>query len=188
MSSIPFVRFISIYLIFLLNHKFKFCIQQYIPVLLKILKYRNWCLITKCFFSICGKNSKIYSCKSINTLSYICCSVAKSCPTLCDLTGCNTLGFPRANFRFILCHPLLLPSVFPIIRVFCSESALCIGWPKYWSFSFSISPSNEYSLISFRIEWLDLLAVPGTLKSLLQYHSSKASVLQHSAFQPHGNH
>ena len=94
MSSIPFVRFISIYLIFLLNHKFKFCIQQYIPVLLKILKYRNWCLITKCFFSICGKNSKIYSCKSINTLSYICCSVAKSCPTLCDLTGCNTWDFP----------------------------------------------------------------------------------------------
>ena len=85
--------------------------------------------------------------------------------------------------HLILCHPLLLPpSVFPSIRVFSNKSVLCIGWPKYWSFSFSISPSNEYSLISFRIEWLDLLAVPGTLKSLLQYHSSKASVLQHSAF------
>ena len=84
----------------------------------------------------------------------------------------------------ILCHPLLLlPSVFPSIKVFSSESALCIRWPKYWSFSFSISPSNEYSgLISFRTDWFDLLAVQGTLKSLLQHHSSKASVLQCSAF------
>ena len=86
--------------------------------------------------------------------------------------------------HIILCCPLLLqPSVFPSIRVFSNESILCIRWPKYWSFSFSISPSNEYSgLISFRIDWLDLLAVQGTLKSLLQYHSSKASVLQCSAF------
>ena len=83
-----------------------------------------------------------------------------------------------------LCHPfLLLTSIFPSIRIFSNESALCIRWPKYWSFSFSISPSNEYSgLISFRIEWLDLLAVQGTLKSLLQNHSSKASILQCSAF------
>ena len=83
-----------------------------------------------------------------------------------------------------LCHPLLLPpSIFPSIRVFSNESVLLIRWPKYWSFSFSISPSNEYSgLISFRIDLLDLLAVQGALKSLLQYHSSKASVLQHSAF------
>ena len=86
--------------------------------------------------------------------------------------------------HLILCHPLLLlPSIFPSIRVFSNESALRIRWPKYWSFSFSISPSNEYSgLVSFRMDWLDLLAVPGTLKSLLQYHSSKASVLQCSAF------
>ena len=84
----------------------------------------------------------------------------------------------------ILCHPLfLLPSIFPSIRVFSDESALCIGWPKYWSFSFSISPSNEYSgLISFRMDWLDLRAVQGTFNSLLQYHSSKASILWHSAF------
>ena len=83
----------------------------------------------------------------------------------------------------ILCYPLLLPSIFPSIRVFSNESALCIRGPKYWSFSFSISPSNEYSrLLSFRIEWFDLLAVQGTLKSLFQHHSSKASVLQHSAF------
>ena len=86
--------------------------------------------------------------------------------------------------HLILCHPLLLlPSIFPSIRVFSYELALCIRWPKYWSFSFSISPSNEYSgLISFRIDWFDLLAVQRTLKSLLQHHSSKASILQHSAF------
>ena len=86
--------------------------------------------------------------------------------------------------HLILCHPLLLPpSNFPSIRVFSNESVLHISWPKYWSFSFSISPSNEYSgLISFRTDWLDLLAVQGTLKSLLQHHSSKASILWCSAF------
>ena len=78
---------------------------------------------------------------------------------------------------------LLLPSIFPSIRVFSNESALCIRWPKYWSFSFNISPSNEHpGLISFRMDWLDLLAVQGTLKSLLQHHRSKASIFQHSAF------
>ena len=84
--------------------------------------------------------------------------------------------------RLILCRPLLfLPSIFPSINIILNESALCIWWPKYWSFS--ISPSNEYSgLISFRMDWLDLLAVQGTLKRLLQHHSSKASILQHSAF------
>ena len=82
-----------------------------------------------------------------------------------------------------LCSPLLLPSIFPSIRVFSNESILCIRWPKYWSFRFSISPSNEYSgLISFRMDWLDLLAVQGTLKSLLQHHSSKPSILWCSAF------
>ena len=86
--------------------------------------------------------------------------------------------------HLILCRPLLLPSsIFPTIRVFSNESALHIRWPKYWNFSFSISPSNEYSgLISFRMDWLDLLAVQGILKSLLQYHSSKASIFWHSAF------
>ena len=95
--------------------------------------------------------------------------------------------------HLILCYILLLlPLIFPRTRVFSSESVLCIRWPKYWSFSFSISPSNEYSgLISFRMNWLDLLAVQGTLKSLLQHHNSKASILWHSAFfmiqllQPH---
>ena len=85
--------------------------------------------------------------------------------------------------HLILCRPLLLPSIFPSIRVFSNESALRIKWPKYWSFSFNISPSKEHpGLISFSMDWLDLLAVQGTLKSLLQYHSSKASILQCSAF------
>ena len=86
--------------------------------------------------------------------------------------------------HLILCCPLLLPpSIFPSIRVFSNESVVCIRWPKYWSFNFNISPSNEHpGLISFRMDWLDLLAVQGTVKSLLQHHSSKPSILQHSAF------
>ena len=117
-----------------------------------------------------------------------------------DPMDCSTPGFPVHHQlpeftqtmsiesvmpfnHLIFCPPLLLPSVFPSIRVFCSESARCISWPKYWSFSFSISPSNEYSgLISFRMDWLDLLAVQGTLKSFLQHHSSKAPVLWCSVF------
>ena len=100
-------------------------------------------------------------------------------------------AYPNSSFEWvmpsnhlILCHPLLLlPSIFPSIRVFSNESALCIRWQKYWSFSFSISLSNEHpGLISFRMDWLDLVAVQGTLKSLLQHHSSKASSLWHSAF------
>ena len=128
-------------------------------------------------------------------------SVAQSCLILCSPTDCSTSGFP-VHHRFLklaqihfhqvsdaiqpsypLSSPFLLPSIFPSMRVFSNESVLCIRCPKYWSFSFSISPSNEYSgLISFRTEWLDLLAVQGTLKSLLQYYSSKASVLWCSAF------
>ena len=124
-------------------------------------------------------------------------SVAQSSWTLCDP---STPGLPvhhqlpglthhschwvMPSSHLILCHPLLLlPSIFPIIRVFSSESALLIRWPKDWSFSFNINPSNESSeLISFRMDWLDLLAVRGTLKSLLQHHSSKASILLCSAF------
>ena len=128
-------------------------------------------------------------------------SVPQSCPTLCDpvdparqasLSITNSRSLLRLmsvesvmpTNHLILCHPLLLlPSIFPSIRVFSNESVLCIRWPKYWSFSFSISPSNEYSgLISFRMGWLDVLAVQGTLKSLLQHHSSKTSILWHSAF------
>ena len=128
-------------------------------------------------------------------------SVTQLCQTLCDPTDCSTPGpLSITNSRswcklmsiesvmpsnhLILCHPLLLPpSIFPSIRVFSNESALHIRWPKYWSFSFRISPSNEHpGLISFRMDWLDLLAVQGTLKSLLQHHSSKASILWRSAF------
>ena len=128
-------------------------------------------------------------------------SVAQSCPTLGDPMNCSTPGLPVHHQlqstpklmsiesvmppkHLILCRPfLLLPSIFPNIRVFSNESALCIRWPKYWSFNFNIGPSNEHlGLISFRMDWLDLLAVQGTLKSILQHHSSKASILRLSAF------
>ena len=103
------------------------------------------------------------------------------CSNSCPL---NQWTISEPSNHLILCHPLLLlSSIFPSITVFSNESILRISWPKYWSFSFSISPFNEYSeLIAFRIDWLDLLTVQGTLKSLFQHHSSKASILQHSAF------
>ena len=95
----------------------------------------------------------------------------------------STESVMPSNHLILCCSLFLLPSIFPSIRVFSNESVLCIRWPKYWSLSFSISPLNEYSgLISFRIDWLDLLTVQGTLKSLLQHHSSKASILRCSAF------
>ena len=102
-------------------------------------------------------------------------------PSLLKLTSTESV---MPSSHLLLCHPLLLlPSIFPSIRVFSNESVLRIRWPKYFSFSFSISPSNEYSgLILFRIDWFDLLAIQGTLKSVFQYHSLKASILQHSAF------
>ena len=128
-------------------------------------------------------------------------SVAQSCPTLCSPMDCNTPGFPSFTVsksllrfmsiewvilsnNFVPCHPLLLlPSVFLSIRVFSKGLTLRITWPKYWSFSISISTSNEYSgLISFRIDLFDLLAFQGTLKRFLQHHSTKASILWHSAF------
>ena len=131
-----------------------------------------------------------------------CCSVTQSGPTVCDPMDYSTPSFAvlhtigqsllkpmyiklvMPSNHLILCRSLLiLPSIFPSIRVFPNESALSIMWPKYWSFSFSISPSNEYStLISFRMDCLDLLAVQGNVKGLLQNHHSKASILQHSAF------
>ena len=105
-------------------------------------------------------------------------------PTLRACSNSYPIKSVISSNNLILCHPrLLLPSIFPSVRVFSNELALHIRWPKYWSFSFRISPSNEYSgLISLRIDWFDLLAVQGTLKSLLQHHSSKASILQCSAF------
>ena len=133
--------------------------------------------------------------------------VTQSCLTLCDLMDFSTPGFlsitnswsllklmpiesVMPSNHLILCHPLLLlPSILPTIRVFFSESVLCIRWPKYWSFSFSISPSKEYSgLISYRADWFDLPTVQGTLKSLLQHHSSKVSVLWRSVFMVYLSH
>ena len=127
-------------------------------------------------------------------------SVTQSCPTLCDPMNRSTSGLhvqtnSRSSLRFtsiesvmpsshlILCHPLLLPPIPPSIRVFSSESTLGMRWPKYWSFSFSIIPSKEIpGLISFRMDWLDLPAVQGTVRSLLQHHSSNTSILRCSAF------
>ena len=141
-------------------------------------------------------------CLAFNNIQFS--SVAQLCLTLCDSMNCSSPGLPvhhqlpqstqthvhwvigwwLLSNHLILCRPLLLlPSIFSSIRVFSNESALHIRWPKYWSFSFSINPSNEHpGLISLRMDWLDLLAVQGTLKSLLQYHSSKASILWCSAF------
>ena len=126
-------------------------------------------------------------------------SVAQPCPTLCDPMDSSTPGFPvhhqlpeptqtqtalvMPTNHLILCHPLfLLPSLFPSIRVLTNQSSLRIRWPKYWTFSLNTSPSNEHPGLIFRMDWLDLFAVQGTLKSLLQQHSSKASILRHSAF------
>ena len=126
-------------------------------------------------------------------------SVTQSCPTLRNPMNCSTPGLPITNSQslpkpisiesvmpsnhLILCCPLLPPSIFASIRVFSNKAVLHISWPKYWSFSFNISPSNEYSgVMSFRMDWLDLLAVQGTLKSLLQHYSSKVSILRRSAF------
>ena len=145
----------------------------------------------------------MYGCESWTVKKVAAAAAAKSlqsCLTLCNpIDGSPQTSLSITNSRsllklmsiklvmtsnhLILCHPLLPPSVFPSIRVFSNESNLFIRWPKYWSFSFSISPSNEHpGLISFRMDWLDLLAVQGTLKSLLQHHSSKASILWRSAF------
>ena len=136
--------------------------------------------------------------KELNSASVQFSSVPQSCLTFCNPMDCSTLGFPvhhllqslpkpmsiELGMPSIVSHPLLLPpSIFPSIRVLSKESVLLITQPKYWNFSFSISPSNEHSrLISFRMDWLDLLAVQGTLKSLLQHHNSKASILRCSVF------
>ena len=137
--------------------------------------------------------------KSPSSVQFI--SDAQLCPTLCDSMNCRTPGLPvhhqlrsplkpmsielvMPSSHLILCRPLfLLPPVPPSIRIFSNESTLCIRWPKYWSFSFSIIPSKEHpGLIFFRMDWFDLFVVQGTLKSLLQHHSSKASILWRLAF------
>ena len=129
-------------------------------------------------------SSVAQSCLTFVTLWTAACQASLSFTTSQSLFKFMSIELVMPSNRLILCHPfLLLPSIFPSIRVLSNESALCIMWPKYWSFSFNISPSNEHpELISFRMDWLDLLAVQGTLKSLLQHHSSKPSILWHSAF------
>ena len=149
------------------------------------------------YFSRWSSPPRDQICISCNIKLY-CCSVSQLCLTLCDpwtavcqaslsftislsLLKLMSIELVIPSNHLLLCHPFLLPSIFPQIRIFSNESALHIRWPKYWSFC--ISPSNEYSgLISFRIDWLDLLAAQGTLKSLLQHHSPKASIHQPSAF------
>ena len=136
---------------------------------------------------------KVWKCLSVQSLSCVqlfetpwiaACQASLSITNFRSLPRLMSIELVMSSNHLILCHHLLLPlSIFPIIRVFSSESVLCIRWPKYWSCSFSTSPSNEYSgWIAFRVDWLDLLAVQGTLKSLLQHHSSKASILLRSAF------
>ena len=152
-------------------------------------KTQHRCLDECCSYDICRI--------SLTLVSVQFSSVTPSCPTLCDPMNRSTPGLPghyrlrltsiesvMPSSHLILCCPLLfLPPIPPSIRVFSNESTLHMKWPKYWSFSFSIIPSKEIpGLISFRMDWLDLLAVQGTLKSLLQHHGSKASILQHSAF------
>ena len=158
-------------------------------------------LVTSSFFSVSLSLSVLLHTFIHFIFSVQFSSVSQLCLTLCDpmnrstpgsLSITNSQSSPKLMSiesvmpfnHLILCRPLLLlPSIFPSIRVFSNESALCIRWPKHWSFSFNISPSNEHpGLISLRMDWLDLLAFQGTLKSLLQHHSSKASILQCSAF------
>ena len=165
-----------------------------------LLEALFWLLKNKQGTTILGSN-KVISESSTHTCLVHFSSVAQSCLTLCNPMNHSTPGLPvhhqlpeftqthvhwivMPSNHLILCRPLLLlPSIFPSIRVFSKESALCLRWPKYWSFSFNISPSNEHLGLSyFRMDWLDLLTIQGTLKSLLQHHSSKASILHCSGF------
>ena len=162
------------------------------------LSWINWLYDLGKMPNLPGQHFLHLKCRGNWENSGCCCSVTQSCPTLFDPMNCSTLlsfiisqsllklmsveSMMPSNHLTLFCPLLFLLSIFPSIRIFSNESVL-IKWPNYWNFSFSISPSNEYSgLISFRIDWFDLLAVQGTLKSLLQHHSSKASILQCSVF------
>ena len=159
---------------------------------MKVLLVQNLLNRSACFSNL-KQIEFLYSVNSVQLLSRVWLfvtpwtaarSVSLSISNSPSLLKLMSFELVTPSNHHILYRPLLLPpSIFPSIRVFSSESVLCIRWPKYWSFSFSISPSNEYSgLISFRMDWLDLLAVQGTLKSLLKHHSSKASILRRLAF------
>ena len=146
--------------------------------------------VLKSFFSFSKSNNKISSVLLLSSVQHFANQWNAAHQASLSITNSRSLlkvmsiNSVIPSKQLILCHPFLPPpSIFPTIKVFSNESVLPIRWPKYWSFSFSISPSHEYSgLISFRVDWFELLAVQGTLKSLLQHHSSKASILQHSAF------
>ena len=147
----------------------------------------NWLVKNPVIYRIFAQFSSV---QSLSCVQLIATPWTEACQASLSITNSRSslklmsIELVMPSSHLILCRPLLLlPSIFPSVRVFSNESVLRVRWPKYWSFSFSISPSNECSgLISFRMDWLDLLAVQGTLKSLLQHQSSKASILQHSAF------
>ena len=184
-SCILKIFYLCLYIINLCIFMINCLITRKVPLLFLVMLF-GW-LVINFFWTITDSHVS-----SVQSLSHV---------RFCDLMDCSTWGFPvhhqlleltqlmsielvMPSNRLIICGPLLFqPSIFPSIRVFSNESVLCIRCPKYWSFNFSISPSNEYSgLISFRMDWLDLLVVLKTLKSLLQCHSSKVSILQCSAF------
>ena len=157
----------------------------------------SWILWNRMFWKVVSCSGIFFRWGKLNSVQFSCSVTSDSvspqaakCQSSWSITNSQSLlkfmsiESVMPSNHLILCHPLLLlPSIFPSIRVFSSKLVLCIRWPKYWCSSFSISPSNEYSgLISFKIDWFDLLAVQRTRKSLLQHHSSKASILQHSAF------
>ena len=150
------------------------------------LKFDHWCILGFMFATwwYSRFSSVAQACPTFALGQTVAYQVSLSITSSLSLLKLMSIESVMLSSHLILYRPLLLPpSVFPNIRVFSNESVLCIRWPKYWSFSFNISPSSEYSgLISFRVNWFDLFSVQGTLKSLLQYHSSKASILQHSAF------
>ena len=168
---------------------------HYLPEFAQIHQSR-WCYLIISFSAIPSPpalNLSQHQFSSVQVLSHVqlsatpwtaACQASLSITNSQSLLKLMSIELVMPSNHLILCHPLLLPpSIFPSIGVFSNELVLCIRWPKYWCFSFSISPSNEYSgLISFRMDWLDLLVVQGTLKSLLHHHSSKASILRHSAF------
>jgi len=165
------------------------CFQLYQPSVFSCVTWGCWVSISRTYLS---KNtfSSVHSVQSVSHVRLFATPWTAACQASLSITNSwsslklMSIASVMPSSHPILCRPLLLlSSIFPSIRVFSSESVLCIRWPKYWSFSFSISPSNEYSgLISFRMDWLDLLVVQGTLKSLLEHHSSKASILWCSAF------
>ena len=166
------------------NSAIYYTLQYFLVVCSQLIPLRNEeCQLESQFYHF--NSVQLVSCAQLfETPWTAACQASLSITNSQSLLKVMSIDSVMPSNRLILCHPLLLlPSIFPSIRVFSNESALHIRWPKHQSFSFSISPSNEYlGLISFRTDWLDLLAVQGTLKSLLQHHSSKASILQCSAF------